>query len=148
MKAATSLTTAHSSSTTSPPPPLHASLISSSPSHLAPGPFPRSLATLLQSTQLPSLPNTQPEASRIHQSRIEAVRLLREGVVEGGGLGLVLLGFDMTGVSNGDAGGRLELSDRRFALDALIELVQKPRSVTHSKHTAGTRGRREFDDDF
>ena len=96
-------------------------------SHLAPD-ISRSLASLLTSTQLPSHASQPAEASRTHQARIEAVRVLREGVIEGG-LGLVLLGFDV-GV-NGESGhGRLELSDRRVALDAIIELVQKPRSAT------------------
>jgi len=115
-------------------------------SHLAPD-ISRSLASLLTSTQLPSHASQPTEASRTHQARIEAVRLLREGVVDGG-LGLVLLGFDV-GV-NGESGhGRLELSDRRFALDAIIELVQKPRSVTllhtaqHStQYTCGEYGER------
>ena len=103
-------------------------------SHLAPD-VSRSLASLLTSTQLPSHASQPAEASRTHQARIEAVRVLREGVVEGG-LGLVLLGFDL-GV-NGEGGhGRLELSDRRFALDAIIELVQKPRSPKQ-QHTHDT----------
>ena len=95
-------------------------------SHLAPD-ISRSFASLLTSTQLPSHAAQLVESSRIHQARIEAVRLLREGAADGG-LGLVLLGFDLA--TTGESGhGRLELSDRRFALDAIIELVQKPRSA-------------------
>ena len=96
-------------------------------SHLAPD-ICRSFASLLTSTQLPSHASQPAEATRTHQARIEAVRLLREGVMHGG-LGLVLLGFELE-MNGENSDGRLELSDRRFALDAIIELVQKPRSVT------------------
>ena len=106
-------------------------------SHLAPD-ISRSLASLLTSTQLPSHASQAAEASRTHQARIEAVRVLREGVVEGG-LGLVLLGFDL-GVNGESGNGRLELSERRFALDAIIELVQKPRSVTVPHTRASEEG--------
>ena len=102
-------------------------------SRLAPD-ISRAFAAQLRLTQLGSSLSGA-ERNSAHLARIELVKTLVESVEreggeggegEVGGVGVVLLGFD---VGRGEVmqKTRLQASDRKFTLDALIDLVRKPR---------------------
>ena len=110
----------------------------------------RAFASQLRLTQLPSSAGEgEGEKEVAHLARLELVKALVESVGRGGGgggegageggeggggLGVVLLGFEVGGSGEDVRRQRLELSERKATLDAIVELVNKPRSalITHS----------------
>ena len=129
----------HYLSTTSDPRLAHLLLAS----RLAPD-ISRVFASQLRLTQLPSSGGGDGERDVAHLARLELVKALVASVgrdggsgggVEGGergegggGLGVVMLGFEVGARTEDVRRQRLELSDRKATLDAIIELVNKPRS--------------------